>query len=70
MPIGATARNAKEHLRTYSSEDGIRKLDYERDLLIGGTNLLDGFVDVGCKQNEGSTNLFALEEAKAILAAT
>ena len=68
--LGATARNVKDHLRTYSSEHGIQQLDYDSDLLIGGTNLLHGFADVGCKRNQGSTNMFALEEAKAMLAAT
>ena len=27
--LGTTARNVKDHLRTYSAEDGIRKLDYD-----------------------------------------
>ena len=60
--LGTTARNVKDHLRTYSSEDGIRKLDYDSDLLIGSKNLDYRIADVG--------DVFALEEAKAMLAAT
>lgn len=68
--LGATARKVRAHLRTYSSEDGIRKLDYNSEILIGGKILVHEFADVGCKRNPGCTNVFAFEEAKALLAAT
>ena len=68
--LGTTARHVKDHLRTYGSEDGIRKVDYDSDVLIGRTNLFYKFADVGCKRNQGCTNVFALEEVKAMFAAT
>ena len=68
--LGTTARNVKDHRRTYSNEDGIRKLDHDSELLIGSTKLVYKFADVGCKRNHGRTHVFALEEAKAMLAAT
>ena len=36
--LGTSAGNVKDHLRTYSNEDGIRKLDHNSDLLIDSKN--------------------------------
>ena len=63
--LGTTARNVKDHLRMYSAEDGIRKLDYDSDMLIGSKILVYRIADASC-----CTDVFALEEAKAMLAAT
>ena len=68
--LGTTARSVRDHLRTYSSEDGIRKLDYDSDLLIGGTLLFQDLGDTCSKLDQGRTEVFALEDAKAMLVAT
>ena len=68
--LGTTARNVRDHLRKYSSEDGIRKLDYDSDLLISGKLLFQGLGDTRSKEKQGCIEVLALEEAKAMLAAT
>ena len=52
-----SARVLRDHLRRNSSEDGIRKLDWDSTLLVAGKIL-----DLDCG------DVFAIEEAKIILA--
>ena len=55
--LSTPARVLRDHLRRKSRKDGLRKLDWESTLLIAGKIL-----DLGCG------NVFAIEEAKIMLA--